>query len=141
MDLPHAVVLLKFYSMLTVVITFLTVTLYLGPIKGYGNMFGGTSLYTHLVGPILAFLSLVYLERGDHITFGEGLIGLIPFLAYCWVYLRQVLLISKRDKEGNIIKGWEDFYRFNRNGNWHIVGAIILCAAFVVMMLLRILYN
>ena len=144
---PHVLSLLKLYSTATVMLTLLTVVFFLGPTIGYGPMFSGTSFYMHLLGPVLAFVSLIFLESNRRfgsfgsISIEEALVGLIPIIAYFYAYLRQVLLVSERDENGNLIRGWEDFYGFNKNGKWQISGIIMLLAVLAIMFSLRILYN
>ncbi len=139
--LPHWVILLKFFSASTVLITFLTVLFYLGPKDGYINQFGGTSFYTHLAGPLLAIATLLIFEKGDSISIEEAFVGLIPFVAYFWVYLRQVVLTAQRDDEGNLIRGWEDFYGFNSGGKWIITTALMTPIILAIVFGLRALYN
>ena len=139
--IPHWAVLLKYYSAGAVTLTFLTVLFYLGPRIGYKKQFGGTSFYTHFLGPALSLIALMVFERGDHINIEETLVGFIPFIAYFWIYLRQVVLTSERDEEGNLIKGWEDFYGFDQQGRWYITTAIMTPIIIIMMFGIRFLYN
>lgn len=139
--LPHWLILLKFFATSTVALTFLTVMFYLGPVYGYKRELSGTSFYMHLLGPVLAIVSFCFFEDFDTISVQETFVGLIPILAYYYVYFRQVLLVSERDKDGNLIKGWEDFYGFNRGGKWYISGIVMMGVIIVILFALRAIYN
>lgn len=139
--IPHWVVLLKYFSASTVAVTFFTVLLYLGPTTGYDKMYGGTSLFTHLIGPLLAVVAFCFLEKGPTLTWEENFVAVIPMLAYGLVYTRQVIFASERDESGNLIKGWEDFYYFTRMGHWIIPLCIMTAATFAVAIGVRLLHN
>lgn len=137
---PHWVTLLKFYSAATVALTFLTVIFFLGPTQGYGIMLRGTSFHMHIAAPLLSVVSLCFLEDFDRISLEETLIGMIPMVVYAWIYVRQVILVAERDKDGNLIRGWEDFYGFNRGGHWSISAIVIVGAFAVVLFAVRAIY-
>ena len=137
---PHWVTLLKFYSAAAVTLTFVTVMLYLGPTIGYGKLLSRTSFHMHLAGPVLSVFSICVLEDFDRISVEETLVGMIPLIVYAWVYLRQVIMVSERDEEGNLIKGWEDFYGFNRGGKWYVFGIVMFVGYALILFGLRAIY-
>ena len=139
--LPHWVILLKYYSAGTVMLTFVTVLFYLAPRYGFGREYSGISFYTHFAGPLLAVVTLLLFEKYDHISMEEMIVGFIPFAVYFWVYIRQVVLVAERDNNGNLLKGWEDFYGFNTGVNWRITTVAMTLFIIGIMVVLRYLYN
>ena len=115
---PEWLRLLKFVSVVSVMLTFLTVVFFLGPLMGYRLMFVGTNLFLHLTTPLMALLSFWLLETGGRIRPGLFLPGVIPMLLYGAVYIYMVVFAQK----------WKDFYMFNASGQWWIT-AIIMTAA------------
>lgn len=138
---PHWLIVLKYISTATVTCTMLTVLFFLGPTQGYGVMLGGTSLFTHLIGPLLAILSFMLLEDFDSISIKEAALGLIPTIIYSAVYLSQVIIFQEKDREGKVIKGWEDFYGFNRGGRWYVSLVVMNVLFFGLLLVLRLIYN
>ena len=66
-NIPKSVRLLRFISVVSLSVTFLVVLFILGPMYGFNYkflLFSGGMLYTHLLCPILTFISFVFLEDG-----------------------------------------------------------------------------
>jgi len=127
-SVPPAVMVLKYLGTASVAVTLATVFLFLGPSQGgFGELLRGSSLYMHLIGPLLAIASFCLLEKG-RMSLGTALLGVLPVLAYGAMYLYRVVYapVSKR---------WEDFYGFNKGGRWPIAfgamvaGTLLICAA------------
>ena len=123
------VFLLKYLGTVSVTVTLLTVFLFLGPsLGGYRELLRGDNLYMHLVGPLLAILSLCLTER-QKLPLGAALAGLLPVALYGALYLYKVV-VAPEDKH------WEDFYGFNKGGKWPvsfaamIAGTAVICALF-----------
>lgn len=108
--LPRWLILCKLVGAAAVGVTFLTVMVFLGPRLGYKAMFAGVNLHLHLICPLLAMISLVFLERSSSLPFPVTLLGILPTVVYGAVYLYQVV----------ITKGWQDFYGFNLGGRWYL---------------------
>ena len=140
-NVPHWAVVLKYFGLVTVTLTFLMVLFYLAPTRGFGKLYGGSSFFTHCLGPLLAFISFCFLEDFDRISVEEAFVALVPSLAYYMVYLRNVLLVAERDAEGNLIKGWDDLYGFNRSGKWPFILVLMLGIIVIIALVLRIIYN
>ena len=113
--IPKAVMLFRFAGTSAVTVTMMTVLLFLGILYGYPAMFAGWNLWLHLLGPLLAILSFVWLERDSSVPEKRDLfLAALPVIVYGGVYLAMVILIG-RDRGG-----WPDFYGFNIGGRWYL---------------------
>ena len=122
--------LLKYVGTIAVTVTLLTVMFFLGPNMGFKQMFSGKDLYLHLCGPLMAIVSFCFLERRYNLSFPLSLLGILPVIIYGFVYLFEVV----------ILKNWEDFYGYNKDGKWKLSMAAMFAGGFAVCMLIRILY-
>ena len=129
--IPYGIWITKYIAVCAVTVTCVTVLVFLGPVAGYRNMLSGRDFYFHLAGPVLAMISFCFLERQHTLTFTASLLGALPVLIYGLVYFDRVVIRHK----------WDDFYGYNKNGNWPISMAAMFVGAFLVCMLLRFLYN
>jgi hypothetical protein len=93
-------------------------------------MLSGKDLYLHLCGPLLAIVSFCFMERWYALSFFLSLLGILPVIIYGFVYLFEVV----------ILKNWEDFYGYNKDGKWKLSMAAMFAGGFAVCMLIRILY-
>ena len=75
----------------SVFLTFGMVMVYLGPVFGYGKMFEHSSLYFHLIIPVLSILALCLLHREHRISLKESFSALIPLLLYGIYYLGMII--------------------------------------------------
>ena len=123
--------LLKYVGTVAVTVTLLTVIFFLGPNMGYKPLFSGKDLYLHLCGPLLAIVSFCIMECQFALSFSLSLLGILPVIIYGFVYLVEVV----------ILKNWEDFYGYNKDGKWKISMAAMFAGGFAVCMLIRILYS
>ena len=134
--LPQSVLLLKFAGTVTVLLTFSTVVLFLGPTQGYVKMFSGNGFYLHLVGPVLAAVSLFGLEKGEApVSKKQMLFGFLPVVIYGAVYLTEVIFIGAENG------GWPDFYGFKLGGLWYISLVVMMAAALALCALSRLCHN
>ena len=138
---PHVLVHLKLMSTVAVTLTLVTSIFHLGPVFGFGHMFGGTNFYMHLAGPLLAIYAFCFLENFDSLTVEESIVAVVPSLIYYMVYVRQVIFVQRRDASGHLERGWEDFYGFNRGGRWPLVLVLMLAVILGISLGLRLLYN
>ncbi|MBR1708682.1 MAG: hypothetical protein IJ719_07640 [Clostridia bacterium] len=112
---------MKYLGTVSVTVTFVTVFLFLIPFQGgVKKWLTGGNIYMHLIGPLLAIFSFIFLEK-QKMTFGTAMTGLLPMLLYGAVYLYKVMFAP----EG---KRWEDVYGFNREGKWPIA-----CVAMTIL--------
>lgn len=123
--------LFKYVGTVAVTVTLLTVIFFLGPNMGYKPLFSGKDLYLHLCGPLLAIVSFCFMECQFALSFSLSLLGILPVIIYGFVYLVEVV----------ILKNWEDFYGYNKDGKWKKSMAAMFAGGFAVCMLIRILYS
>ena len=123
--------LFKYVGTVAVTVTLLTVIFFLGPNMGYKPLFSGKDLYLHLCGPLLAIVSFCFMECQFALSFSLSLLGILPVIIYGFVYLVEVV----------ILKNWEDFYGYNKDGKWKISMAAMFAGGFAACMLIRILYS
>lgn len=122
------VFLIKYMATVSVTLTLLTVFLFLVPFQGgCKKWLSGDNLYMHLIGPLLAILSLCLLER-QRLTLPAAMLGVLPMLLYGAVYLYKVIL-APEDRR------WEDVYGFNRGGKWPIVCVAMLALTSLICLL------
>ena len=105
----YPVLVFKFVGTVALMVTMLTVFIFLGPQFGYKVLLTGPDLWLHLVCPVLALASWFGWERCS-IPPATALLGVLPVLLYGTLYLRKVVFLG----------AWEDFYGFNRGGRWRV---------------------
>ena len=133
---PRWAFILKYTGTCAVVLTFFTVIFFLGPSMGFMQMvFGGTSLYMHFSGPIIAFVSFCFFETAEPLDMKISLTGIIPTVLYGAWYCTEVVFITAENG------GWIDFYGFNQGGYWYIAYPIIVLASFGLCMLVKAVHN
>ncbi len=134
--IPLWAVALKLAGTVSVMLTFCVVAFFLGPMDNFFSwMFGGTSVYMHTLGPILAFVSLTFFENGTIIPKKLIPLGAISVLIYGIVYITMVVFVGE-DKGG-----WPDFYKFNMGGLWYISFGAILLVTLGLAAMIRLIYN
>lgn len=123
----HITSLLKYISCVSVMITFLTVIFFLGPIFGYKFMFVGSNLWFHLLIPITTLLEFIFLDKQKYGN-KDKLYTMLPLLIYGTGYLLNIII--------NGVGSWpntNDWYGFMR---WGIpIGAII----YIILLLINYL--
>lgn len=127
-----AVMLFRYAGTAAVTVTMMTVLLFLGPLYGYDSMFARWNLWLHLLGPLLAIISFVWLERDG--TFPEKkhlILSMLPVIVYGAVYLVMAVMIGK--EKG----GWPDFYGFNMGGKWYLSYAGMMAGSALIGIVLR----
>ena len=96
-------------------------------------MLSREDFFLHLLTPLMAIVSFVFLEKRG-MRFGTSMLGMLPVLLYGVLYLQKVI----RAPEG---KRWEDFYGFNKDGKWARAFAIMLAGCFLVCLFYLWLQN
>lgn len=127
----RAAAVLKFTGTVAVMVTFLTVLFFLGPVMGYKNMLSGHNLYLHAIGPLLAFLSCCLPEDEKTLSVKESLFGLIPVLAYGTFYYFKVI----------VFKTWPDFYGFAARVPWWVSYIAMTLAGLLISLAVRFIRN
>ena len=122
---PNGVLVFKHIASAAVGVTMLVTVGYLWPVlKDFKGLFGGINLYLHVLGPILAIVSLLLWDKPAG-GFGIVLLGTLPVVVYGSYYMYRVL---KAPQE----KRWEDFYRFNTGGLWAVSFAAVTLLNFLI---------
>ena len=139
---PKAVYLTKFYSAVSVTVTFLTCVFFLGPInilimapyhvpplRAYAMMFSGNTFYLHFLTPMLSILSVVALERTEGFDKKYVKYAVLSVLLYAIVYITMVAFIGPENG------GWKDFYHFTFGGKMYLApvsGVVMLLATWLI---------
>ena len=133
---PRWAFILKYTGTCALAVTFFTVIFFLGPSTNFMEMvFGGTSIYMHFLGPIIAFVSFCFFETSKPLSMPVSLMGIIPTALYGAWYCTEVVFITESNG------GWMDFYGFNQGGYWYITYPVMVLASFGLCMLVRALHN
>lgn len=134
-EIQNWAVVLKFVGTTSVMVTFTTVMVLLGPLYGYDRVLSGTAFYMHLAGPLLALVSFCVFEpycilrkRVIHLT-------VLPMAVYGAVYSVEVLIIGKFNG------GWSDFYGLNIGGRWYISIFAMVAGTYTLAVIIRLLHN
>ena len=133
--IPRFAVVIKYITTAAVTLTFFTISLFMGPVLGFGLFMDNTGVFTHLILPLFAFYSFAILEDSHEISLKNALWALVPVLIYGSVYITQAVFI------GEAGGGWQDFYYFNLGGTWYITAAGMFGASVLINMLLMALHN
>lgn len=120
-EIPKWLSLFKFTGTTAVTVTFSTVIFFLGPTMGYGLMFVGSSLYLHLINPLLCIISYAFFEKSEALPLKYSLLGVLPTAIYGAVYVVMVVFTEK----------WPDFYGFNTGGFWFVSLPVMLAATYL----------
>ena len=126
---PRWVLILKYAGTVEVMVTFLTVMLFLGPSFGYKNLLTGPDLWLHAVCPLLALVSYLAWDRTEG-PLPLALLGALPVLLYGLMYLKKAVLEKTPEKR------WDDFYGFNRGSRWPLSFAVMLTAGVLLSLAL-----
>lgn len=133
-SVPEWVRVIKYSGMVSLLLTFLTVIVFLLPLFGEETV-TGTSFHMHIAAPLLTFASFVLLENDKKLGFSRIFCGMAPMLVYAAVYVLMAVVIGY----GN--GGWTDFYSFNRNGMWYVTLVMMTSVTFVLCASTRLLHN
>lgn len=75
--LPKYAELLKYVGVVSLMLTFATVMLFLIPLYGVSYELGGTNCHMHLVAPMMSLFSFLFCEKRSKISLKESLLGLL----------------------------------------------------------------
>ena len=118
--LPKWAFTIKYVATVSVTVTLMTVTFFLGPYsvalgKGYFNMFAGNNLFMHLLTPLLAIFGFIFCEKTEQFSFKNTFWGLVPVVLYGIVYTIMVVFVGEANG------GWKDFYGFTFGGHMWVI--------------------
>ena len=108
---PLGVRMVKYAATASVMLTFLVVVAFLGPVFGYKGMYEGGNLWLHLVVPLAAAADFMLLDRSGPIPFGASFAALVPMLMYAVFYVGNILARGIRTEHGT-----NDWYGFLGRG-------------------------
>ena len=128
--------ILKLMSTTAVGLTFFVVFAYLGPIAttGVSSLLMNSTLFFHLIIPVLSILNFVLFERTDKLIFKNTLYGIVPTAVYGYYYLFNILIHMENGK----VSVTYDWYWFVQNGVWTsiIVVPIIFLITYIISVIL-----
>ena len=129
------VLALKLAGTTVVMVTFLTVMLFLGPTMGWAPMFMAGNLWLHLVLPLAALIDLCLWVPLAGLPFAATLVPVAFTALYAVWYMRRVLRHGV-ESDGVVY----DFYGFCRWGKDKIalVVKVMLSATWVIALLLML---
>ena len=118
---------LKYVAAVSVVITFLVVLVFLGPLFGYGQMYVGANFWFHLMVPVLAMGEYVVCSS-EELPGAKSFLGLVPVSLYAGFYMARVF---KHISEEN----WRrlDFYGFFTWGVVPAFGLLVVLLAVAIL--------
>ena len=80
--IPEWLLVLKLMAASAVMLTFLTCALFLGPTKGWGNIYRGGNFWLHLVLPLLAAIDCCLFAPVGTLPFSSTFLALVPTALY-----------------------------------------------------------
>lgn len=131
---PGTVLLaLKLAAATSVMVTFLTTALFLGPTMGWRLVYSGPNFNLHLTLPLLAAIDVAFITPVGSLGSWAPFVATIPTVLYALWYVRR-LLVYGAQKDGIVY----DFYGFTRWGTDKIalLVAIMLAATLCVALVL-----
>ena len=90
--LPPALSRLKLMSASAVMVTFLVVIAFLGPVYGFEKLYSGSSFFYHLVIPLAALIDYIFVEKMDKIPFRDTALAVVFVLIYGTFYLLNIAI-------------------------------------------------
>ena len=128
--LPKIIPTLYLIATATTVLTFLTVLLYLAPIRAlngrnYFDMFLGPMFFFHFFNPVIAVINLIFFTDGDKLTLKSRLLSLLPFLIYAIPYCINVVFL----------KTWPDFYGVTFGGQYIFLPLVLLLFSSIIFII------
>ena len=123
----------------SVMLTFLTVLCFLGPVhvsKGGNFMFmynGIDYLLFHMINPLITLVSYLFFFKGEKLNWKHLLFTMIPMGIYTIIYTSCVLTHA-----------WPDFYGFTFGGKYYLTAIVIpvmLLATYLISFLINLLVN
>lgn len=118
-----------------VTLTFIVVMVFLGPATSYAEMIEGQNLYMHLINPLVAIASFIFLTDDCVVERKSDFLATLPTLVYGIIYMYKVIVLGPRNG------GWYDFYGFNIGGLWYITSVVIVGSSLGFAAALRTLHN
>ena len=120
---PTIFSVIKFIALSMISLTFFTVLCFIAPLTSFKEMYENMRFVTHLVIPLLVFISYFFFEEKVLFSWKISLFGAIPPIVYTFLYGLNVVLL----------KTWPDIYRVNEKGIWYVFAIITIIFNFVLV--------
>ena len=135
-SIPKWATIFKLTGSVSLALTFIVVLIFLGPIqvlsgRSYLLLFVGEMFFLHLLNPIIAAYSFVFIERDNKLDKKANIIALIPTIIYSIVYLMMVCVFKK----------WADFYSFTLGGRYYFIPIVIIVIYATVYYVAKLFIN
>ena len=91
-SLPVALARLKLMAAAAVMVTFLVVIGFLGPMYGFEKLYAGSNFFYHLVIPLTTMADYCFVELIEKNPFRDTAFATIPVLLYGTVYLTNIAI-------------------------------------------------
>ena len=122
---PKWVAVLHYMVTTSITITMVVVIAFIST-TSLDEAYGGGSLLTHVICPMLILISFFQMENGHILTWKDMLLGVIPFCVYMIIYYIEVLVIGKSNG------GWSDIYHIQEHLSPVFAVVIAMVVAFGV---------
>ncbi|MCR5458649.1 MAG: hypothetical protein K6F51_02015 [Acetatifactor sp.] len=119
---PAWMMTLKLAATAAVMVTFLVVACFFGPLYGYGKLYLGSNLFFHLIIPLLGMIEFCLLD--GTLPFRNTFPAGSPALIYGCVYLANILINGKGEWPNT-----NDWYGFM---NWGAIPAALIFSSIVL---------
>lgn len=119
---PAWMMTLKLAATAAVMVTFLVVACFFGPIYGYGQLYLGSNLFFHLIIPLLGMVEFCLLDGS--LPFRNTFLAGSPALIYGCFYLGNILINGKGEWPNT-----NDWYGFM---NWGAIPAALIFSGIVL---------
>ncbi len=133
---PYWLLVAKLASATSVMLTFFTVLLFLGPTMGWANMYKSGNLWMHLVLPLLAAIDCCTYAPMRSLPLSSTFVALVPVILYGIVYIARVVILGTV-RDGKTI----DFYGFARGGvqSLPLITGVMLVGTWFIALVLKLI--
>ena len=107
--IPAWAAILQLIGTSTVLLTFFTVLIFLGPAVGHAQLYKGANFFLHLIDPIICTVAFCLSGGGSFLKFGYTFLPFIPVFLYAFFYTLNLIkngVSQKTDFYGIIHWGW-----------------------------------
>ncbi len=140
------VMVLKFVSVVSVVLTALTVACFLAPRalmnqEGYFSLYASQNLFFHFIIPLLALINFIFFENEPSLKFRYTFFSLLPVIFYGLFYLfnYEYKFVGIKKADSSIEYDWYGMIKNDKTWFILLVVGILLLATFLLSLLLYFL--
>lgn len=136
--LPKWLFIIKIVFVSQITITFLITALYLSPNLGkdWWMLYNNAGLFNHLITPVLAIVTFLFLERRVDIKWYKCFYSIVPIVLYAVIYITNVFTHLNPDGSTSLTY---DIYGFFRFGGGYFV--LFLIGFFIIAFGICFLYR